>query len=192
MTIPIVGDWRLLALRGLAAVVFGVLALVWPVSALLALVWLFGAYVLVDGIFILAAVATGAPGTGQRRGLLFLEGLAGIIAGILTFVWPGITALVLLFLIAAWALITGILEIVTAVRLRREIRNEWLLALSGVLSIVFAVLLVILPGPGTLALVWLIGAYAVVFGILILALAWRIRKFQTQPEGTPQTRQVPT
>ena len=188
MTIPVVGDWRLVALRGLAAVVFGVLALIWPISALLALVWLFGAYVLVDGIFILAAVATGAPGTGERRGLLFLEGLVSIIAGVLTFVWPGITALVLLYLIAAWALITGVLEIMTAIRLRREIRNEWLLVLSGLLSIVLAILLVILPGPGALAFVWLIGAYAVVFGVFLLALAWRVRKAQGQPGGIPHVR----
>jgi uncharacterized membrane protein HdeD (DUF308 family) len=182
----IVGDWRLLAVRGLAAVVFGVLALLWPLSTLLALIWVFGAYVLVDGIFILAALATGAPGTGQRRGFLFLEGLVSIIAGILTFVWPGITALVLLLLIAAWALLTGVLEIATAIRLRREIRNEWLLVLSGVLSVVFAVLLVILPGPGALALVWLIGVYAVVFGVFILALAWRLRK--AQPGVMPHVR----
>lgn len=183
MTVLIVGNWRRLTLRGLAAVVFGVLALVWPTLTLEVLVLLFGAYVLVDGISILAAVFTGAQGTQQRRGVLLLEGIVSIIAGVLTFVWPGITALVLLYLIAAWALITGVLEIAAAIRLRREIHNEWLLGLSGVLSVLVGIVLVIMPDASALAITWLIGWYAVFFGVLILALAWRIRKVQTQLEG---------
>jgi uncharacterized membrane protein HdeD (DUF308 family) len=141
------------------------------------------AYVLVDGIFILAAIATGAQGTQQRREMLLLEGIASITAGVLTFVWPGITALALLYLIAAWALITGVLEVATAIRLRRAIRNEWLLGLSGVLSVLLAIVLVLMPGAGALAITWLIGWYAVLFGVLLLARAWRVRKVQVQLEG---------
>lgn len=166
--------WWVLALRGLIAIVFGILALIWPALTLLTLIYLFGAYVLVDGIF---AVITGirSYGENERWWAALLEGIAGIIIGILTFLWPEVTGLVLLYFIAAWAVVTGIFEIVAAIQMRRAITGEWLMILSGILSVVFGVALVIFPGPGALALTWLIGAYAIVFGILFIILAFRLR-----------------
>jgi uncharacterized membrane protein HdeD (DUF308 family) len=185
MLLTIVGNWKSLAIRGAAALLFGLLTLVWPGPTLWALVLLWGAYVLVDGISILAAVFTHAPGTADRRGWLIVEGVAGIAAGLVTFVWPDITALALLFVIAAWALVTGVMEIVAAVRLREVLDREWLLGLLGVLSILFAIGLVITPGAGALVITWFIGWYAAFSGILLLALAWRVRKLETALEGAP-------
>jgi uncharacterized membrane protein HdeD (DUF308 family) len=179
--------WWVVALRGVAAVIFGILALVWPAITLGALVLLFGAYALVDGVCALWTAATGGPAASGRRPWLVLEGVAGVAAGIVTFVWPDITALALLAVIAAWAFVTGVLEIVAAVRLRREIEGEWLMVLSGVLSVVFGILLIINPAAGALAVTWLIGAYAIVFGVVLLGLAmrlYRLRQHEQQPRGT--------
>ncbi len=182
--------WWAVALRGLAAVLFGIAAFVWPGITLAALVLLFGAYALVDGIFSLLHAF--GPETGFRWPFA-LGGLAGIAAGITTLVWPGITAIVLLYLIAAWAVVTGILEIVEAVRLRKVIENEWLLGLGGLASVLFGGILAFVPGAGALAMIWLIGAYAVVFGVLLIALGFRLRSLgqhmgelgrgPTQPAG---------
>ena len=172
-------NWWLLALRGLAAIMFGVLAFVWPGITLISLVWLFGAFALVNGILSLALAAK-APKGYPRFGSLILGGLLGILAGLLTFVMPGITALGLLILIAAWAMVTGILEIVAAIRLRKEITNEWLLGLAGILSLAFGVLLVLQPAAGALVLVWWIGAYALFFGILLCILAFKLRSLRDQ------------
>ena len=169
--------WWAVVLRGVVAVVFGLLAMVWPGITLLALVALFAAYALVDGAVTLAA-AFGPRRAGTSRGWLIVEGIAGVLAGILTFVWPDITALVLLWLIAAWAIVTGVLEVVAAVRLRKEITGEWLLALSGVLSVLFGILLVLWPATGALAVVLLIGAYAVVFGGVLIGLGLRLRRLR--------------
>jgi uncharacterized membrane protein HdeD (DUF308 family) len=167
-------NWWMLAIRGVLAILFGVLAYLVPGAAIYALVLLFGAYAFVDGIF---AVIAGIRSYGERDRwwALVIEGIAGIVIGVITFLYPGVTALVLLYFIAAWALITGVLEIAAAIRLRKEIHGEWLLALAGVASVLFGVLLLVLPGPGALALIWLIAAYAIVFGILLLILAFRLR-----------------
>ena len=167
-------NWWLLALRGAVGILVGIGAFVWPGATLAALVIVFGAYVFVDGIFAVVA------GIGMRRQLslwwlVLLEGVAGIILGVLTFRSPDTTALILLSFIAAWSIITGIFEIATAVRLRKMIPNEWLLILSGVVSIIFGALLIAQPGAGTIAIVWLLGAYALLFGILTLMLAFRLR-----------------
>jgi uncharacterized membrane protein HdeD (DUF308 family) len=172
-------NWWLLALRGLAAVLFGVLAFVWPGATLISLVWLFGAFALVNGILSFALAAK-APKGYPRFGSLILGGLLGILAGLLAFVMPAITALGLLILIAVWAMLTGILEIVAAIKLRKEINNEWLLILVGILSLVFGVLLLLQPGAGALVLIWWIGAYALVFGILLFVLAFRMRRFRKE------------
>ena len=167
-------NWWLLALRGVLGILFGIGAFVWPGATLAALVLVFGAYVFVDGIFAVIA------GIGMRRQLslwwlVVLEGLAGIILGVLTFRSPDTTALVLLSFIAVWSIVTGAFEIATAVRIRKLIENEWLMILSGVVSIIFGILLIAQPGAGALAIVWLIGAYALIFGILTLMLSFRLR-----------------
>jgi uncharacterized membrane protein HdeD (DUF308 family) len=168
-------NWWVLALRGLAAIVFGVLAFVLPGITLWALVILFGAYMLVDGIF---AIVTSVRVAGReaRWWLLLIEGVLGVLAGLVAAFLPGLTALALLYFVAAWAIVTGILEIVGAIRLRQEIEGEWALGLSGALSVLFGVLLIVIPAPaGLLSLVWLIGAYALAFGVLLLVLAFRVR-----------------
>ena len=134
-----------------------------------------GVYTLLDGVCTM--VSTVRSDKRERRWWLFLlQGLAGIIVGIMAFVWPGITALVLLlYIIAAWAIVTGIFEVVAAVQLRKEIEGEWLLGLSGIASVVFGALLVGFPGAGALAVLWIIGAYSILFGTLLLILAFRLR-----------------
>ena len=170
-------NWWLLALRGLVAVLFGVLAFVWPRATLITLVWLFGAFALVNGLLSLILAAK-APKGYPRIGSLILGGLLGILAGLLTFVMPGITALGLLMLIAAWAIVTGIMEVVAAIRLRKIIANEWLLILAGIASVAFGVILFLQPAAGALALIWWIGAWALIFGILLIVLAFRMRNWK--------------
>jgi uncharacterized membrane protein HdeD (DUF308 family) len=177
------GDWRVLAIRGVAAIVFGVLTLVWPGLTLWALVVLFGAYALVDGVFTFIHAFTNELSTTGQRALLLLEGVCGVAAGVIAFAWPEITALALLYLIAAWAIVTGVIEIASAVALRGVVRNGWWLGLGGLASIVFGVLLMITPGPGALVITWLIGWYAVVFGITLLMLAFRVRRAESVVHG---------
>lgn len=170
----LIRNWWVLALRGVLAIVFGVIAALWPRITILSMVWLWGAYALVDGAFALAA-AVRAAGREQPWMMLVLRGAVGLAAGIAAFVWSGITALAMIYLIAGWAIVSGIFEIAAAVRLRQVIEGEWLLGLSGVLTILLGVLLVIRPGAGLLAWAWMIGAYAVFFGIVMLILAFRLR-----------------
>jgi uncharacterized membrane protein HdeD (DUF308 family) len=179
MVIVLARNWWALALRGLFAVLFGIVAFVLPGITLGALVLLYGAYALVDGIFAIAAAVAGRD-EGLPWWAMLLEGVVGIAVGVMTFAWPGITALALLYLIAAWAFVTGALEIAAAIRLRKEIRGEWLLALSGVMSVLFGVILVVNPGAGALAVVWLIGAYAIAFGVVLLVLGFRLRSLARQ------------
>jgi uncharacterized membrane protein HdeD (DUF308 family) len=169
---------------GVAAILFGVLAFVWPGLTVLALVILFAAFAAVDGIFALVAAWRAAEGRRQWWPLA-LEGVAGIGVAVLTAVWPDATAFALLFLIAAWALATGVLEIWAAIRLRKVIQGEWLLALVGVASIVFAALIVIFPGEGAVGIVWAIGTYAVVFGVLLISLGLRLRSLKNRLEEAP-------
>jgi uncharacterized membrane protein HdeD (DUF308 family) len=177
-------DWWIIVLRGLVAVLFGIVAFIWPDLTLAALVLFFGAYVLVDGVLGLVIGLTRK--TERRRWwVLALEGLAGIALGILTFVSPQVTALVLLYVIAAWAIVTGVLEIAAAIRLRKEIDNEVLLGLSGLVSIALGVLLVLFPGAGAVSLIWMLGAYALVFGLILVALGLRLRS--RPPAPSPRT-----
>jgi uncharacterized membrane protein HdeD (DUF308 family) len=166
-------NWWAVALRGVVGIVIGLLAFFLPLSTLTALVWLFGVYAFLDGVFNLLSLWR-RPRARPWWALL-LEGIAGVAAGVISFVWPGITALALVYLIAAWALITGALEIVAAVRLRKEIEGEWLLALSGVFSLLLGGLLAMFPRPGAIGLVWFLGAYAIVFGVLLVGLSFKLR-----------------
>jgi uncharacterized membrane protein HdeD (DUF308 family) len=178
------GHWWALALRGVLAILFGLAALLRPGIALEALILLFGAYALVDGVFSIVGVFGGARG-GMPRWLLLLEGIAGIVAGIVAFFLPVLTAFALYFLIIAWALVTGVAEISTAIRLRREIEGEWAMILSGALSILFAVVLLVSGAIGIFTLVWVIGVYAVVFGVLLLIAAFRVRGEADRGGGRP-------
>jgi len=167
-------NWWLLLLRGIAAIIFGVLAFAWPGITLLTLIMFYGAYALVDGVLaILAAIMGGAP---APRWWLAVIGVLGIAAGILTFMMPGLTAMVLLFFIAAWAITTGVFQIIGAIRLRKEIDNEWLLILGGIISVLFGIGIMLAPGAGALALVWVIGTYAVIEGVLFVVVSFRLKK----------------
>ena len=171
--------WWVILLRGIVGVIFAVLAFGWPGATLLALVYVWGAYAIIDGAF--ALYLTYLAGRQQLRWWPYLlEGLVGIGAGIVAFVRPGMTELALLFLIAAWAIVTGVAEIIAAVDLRKQIENEWLLGLGGVFSIIFGVLVALQPNAGAVAIVWTIGVYALVFGVTLIALAFRVRSLGKQ------------
>ena len=178
-------NWGWIVVRGIAAVIFGVLALVLPGITLAALVLLWGAYALADGIIALIA-AFRIRDRGKPFWALVVVGILGVAAGILTFIWPGMTAIVLLAFIAAWSLVMGIFQIIAAVRLRKSIENEWLLGLSGLLSVIFGVLMLINPGAGALAVIWVIGAYAILFGVLLIALGVKLRSRTHHPSLASQ------
>ena len=168
-------NWWLLLLRGLVAIVFALLTWAQPGVSLAALVLVFGIYVLADGLLgVWSAIAKRRDN--RHWWVLLLWGLVGIVVGVMTFIMPGITGLVLLMYIAAWAVITGVLQIVAAIRLRKEIKGEWLLILSGLVSVAFGVLLFLQPGAGALAVAWIIAAYAFILGVLMVLLAFKVRK----------------
>jgi uncharacterized membrane protein HdeD (DUF308 family) len=169
-------NWGWIALRGVAGVIFGVLTFINPAISLASLVLVFGAYALADGVFTVVAAIMNRRGERHWVAMLF-GGIAGIAIGLLTFLMPGLTTLVLLYLIAAWAIVTGGAEIATAIRLRKVITGEWLLILAGVLSVAFGVVLIVYPGAGALTVVLWIGAYALVFGIMMIALSLRLRSW---------------
>jgi uncharacterized membrane protein HdeD (DUF308 family) len=164
-------NWWVLALLGLLTVLFGFAALVLPLGTLEAVGRLFGVYAILEGALV---VLIGMRGT-RYRGAFIAEGAFGILAGLVALAWPGVTALVLLYVIAIWAIFTGIAEMIAAVVLRREIEGEWVLFLVGVLSVVLGVAMAVLPGVGLLSLVWLIGLYALVVGGALIVLAFRVR-----------------
>src|SRR4029453_2639794 len=175
--------WWLLLLRGLAAILFGLLAFIWPGLTLVTLVLLYGAFALVDGVISLVAAFTGSAKPVPTWWLVVV-GLLGIAAGIVTFAWPGITAILLVLFIGAWALVHGIFEIIGAIQRRKEIDNEWMLIPRAPLSPVFGLLVPLPPGAGPLGLIWVIASYSIVFGILFIALALRLRK-HSHPTGAP-------
>ena len=171
-------NWWLLLLRGIAAIAFGVLAFFWPGLTLVTLTLLWGAYALMDGVIAIWAAFNASGGDAGPRWWLGLSGVVSILAGIVTFYYTGETALVLLMLIAVWAIIIGALQIWGAIALRKVLQHEWLLILNGVLSIAFGVILMAQPGAGALAFVWMIAWYAIFFGGLYIALALRLKQYQ--------------
>jgi uncharacterized membrane protein HdeD (DUF308 family) len=170
-------NWWVLVIRGICGIVFGVIAFAYPGLALATLVILFGAWVLVDGVFRIVG-ATAGRASDPDWGFHLIIGLLGVVVGFLTFSAPGITALILVIYIGAWALMIGAVEIALAIKLRRELKGEWLLVLMGLASIIFAVVILWNPGPGALALLWLIASYAIVLGILAIFFGFRLRSLR--------------
>lgn len=177
-------NWWLVLLRGILAILFGLLAFIWPGITWLTLIIMFGLYAIVDGVI---AVGTGLSRTKEssRWWMFLVEGLISIAAGFSALVWPGLATLVLVYIIASWAVFTGILEIVAAIRLRHEIDNEWMLALGGVVSIALGLLLFFQPAAGGLAIIWTIAAYAVIFGVLLVILSFRLRNWKEPDRREP-------
>jgi uncharacterized membrane protein HdeD (DUF308 family) len=168
-------NWWAVTLRGVVAIIFGLIAIVAPIPTLEVLVLFVGAYMLVDGVFAIIAAFRHRAGH-DRWWVLLLEGLLGVVAGIATFFLPLLTTLVLLYVIAFWAIVTGILEIAAAIRLRKDIQGEWMLALGGAVSVILGVLLLLFPTAGVLAVAWMIGWYAILFGLMLFILGLRLRK----------------
>lgn len=182
-------NWGAVVLRGVAAIIFGILAFIWPGITLLALTFLFGAYAFVDGTFALYSALF--KRIEPQRGWIVLEGLIGVIVGVLTLLVPGLTAFTLVLVIGFWAIATGIFEIMAAMELQRQIRNEWLLIISGVLSVIFGVLVLSSPGAGALGIIWIIATYALIFGILLVGLGLRLRDWAASSPGQTPLREGP-
>ena len=178
-------EWWVFLVRGIAAIAFGILALVWPGPTLMALVIMFGAYVLVDGATMLLALIRGDALARRHGWAVGIVGALGMVAGIVTFAWPDATALTLLYVVALWAIATGVFQMIAAIALRREIDGEFWMGLGGLLSVVFGAYLILFPGAGLLSLVWLVGFWAVVFGISSLGLAFRLRGIDREVKASP-------
>lgn len=174
-------SWWLQLIRGVAAVIFGILALIWPMITLLVLVTFFGVYAIISGV---SEVVAGFQDRTRSRAWLIISGILGILAGIIALLWPGITSLALLFVIAVWAILAGISEIVHGVQLRKVITNELMYIIGGALSVIFGLALLSWPAAGMLSLVWLIGIFAVLYGIAMIALSIRMKNFTTMA-GVP-------
>jgi uncharacterized membrane protein HdeD (DUF308 family) len=180
-------NWWAVVIRGIIAILFALLTFLWPGITLALVVALFGAYAFIDGVFALISAWRAAHGH-TRWGAFLFEGIVGILAGIGALLAPGVTLAVLIFIIAGWAIITGVLEIMAGVRLRRHIAGEILLIVAGILSMLFGVLIFWAPGFGALAIVTWIGIYALMFGILMLIVGFRMRRLQPiGPLATPGT-----
>lgn len=164
-----------LILRGIVGIIAGIVAFLWPGITIAVLVIIFGFYAIIDGITNLVLGLTRSSPRDRPRWAVIVQGLVGIAAGVLTFLWPQITALVLVLFIGAWALVTGVLEIIAAVRLRRVVTGEWLLLLSGVLSVAFGILVFLFPGAGAIGIAWVLGTYAAASGIVLVILGIRLR-----------------
>jgi uncharacterized membrane protein HdeD (DUF308 family) len=179
MVTTLVRYWWAFMLRGISAILFGIAAFLWPALTLAVLVMLFGAYAFVDGVFLIVS-AVGGWDEVENHWLMLLEGIVGILIGVMTLFVPGLTALGLLFYIAAWSLATGVLEIAAAIRLRTELDNEIWLLLSGTVSVVFAIILLLFPAAGALGMIWAIASYSIVFGIMLIGLSAKL--YRLRPE----------
>ncbi len=171
---PLARHWWVFLVRGLVAIAFGLVGLFYPAATLLTFILFYGVFALVDGVFAVVSAVRGKEGMGPRWWLA-LVGVLGIVAGLVTYAWPGLTALALLTVIGVWALLYGVSEIVGAIRLRKEIDNEWLLLIHGALAVLFGLMVLVRPGAGALALIWLIASFALASGVLLIALAFRLK-----------------
>jgi uncharacterized membrane protein HdeD (DUF308 family) len=168
--------WGWVVFRGVVAILFGLIAFARPGAMAFSMVLLFGCFAFIAGIStVIAAARSGRAG--QSWGALLVEGLLGIAIGALAVLWPASTALAFVWLIGAWALLTGVLEIVSAIRLRKLIEHEWALGIAGALSVAFGLLMFYRPIAGGVAVMWWLGAYAVLFGVLMIVLGFRLRSF---------------
>jgi uncharacterized membrane protein HdeD (DUF308 family) len=183
----LVSNWDMFLVRGILAILFGIATLLMPGITLIVLVVLFGGYALVDGI-ILSIVSIKERKNDPDWWLALLTGLVSIAAGVVTFVYPGITAVTLYYVIATWAIVTGIFEVIYAIQFRKEIEGEWLLVLSGILSVVFGVVLVAQPVAGALAVLWIIGIYAIAYGVLLVVLAFRLHSLEAKIDAKLEQR----
>jgi uncharacterized membrane protein HdeD (DUF308 family) len=175
-------SWGWVVARGIACILLGVLALAWPGVTWMTLVALFAVFALAEGLAnIVSAVRGGAAGR-PRWWVLLLEGLLSVAAAIVAVMWPRATTLAFVWLLGVWGIVTGVLEIVAAVRLRAIIGREWALGMAGALSIAFGVVLLFRPAAGTLALIWWFGSYALVFGALLVGVGFRLRRFAHHAE----------
>jgi uncharacterized membrane protein HdeD (DUF308 family) len=179
ITDTLIDNWWAIALRGLCAIAFGIVTFIWPGLSLAALVLLYGVFALFEGGFAVASAWTSQLEPTSRRWPMLARGLLGLGAGAVTLFWPEITAVALLYVIAAWALVGGVLEVVAAVRLRHVIEGEWALALSGVLSFALGLALLLFPAAGALALVLWVGAGAIAIGLALCLLAFRLRAWRS-------------
>jgi uncharacterized membrane protein HdeD (DUF308 family) len=169
-----------LLIRGIVGVAIGALAILWPGITLAVLVGIFGFYAILDGITnLMLGLSRREPHTGSWAQAV--QGVVGVCAGVLALLWPGVTALVLVLFIGAWAIVTGVLEIIAAVRLRRVISGEWLLALSGCMSVLFGILVFAFPGAGAVSIAWILGVYTVAAGMVLIMLGLRLRTFVAAP-----------
>ncbi len=169
--------WHLVVLRGVVAVVFGIVAIVWPEITVLSLALLWGVYMLLDGV---ASIVMGM-GSGTDRMYMIVLGALGIASGVIALVWPQITVIVLLVVIAVWAIVAGVMQISAAVRLRKVIRNEWFLAISGVVTLVLGLLLIVQPAEGAIALLVAIATFAIAWGVVLIVLGFRLRQLRSRP-----------
>jgi uncharacterized membrane protein HdeD (DUF308 family) len=185
-------DWWVYAIRGIAAILFGIMALIWPAPTLAVLVLLFGAYAFVDGAAMLVALARGDVLARSHRWATGVMGVLGIAVAIVTLIWPGMTALTLLYLVAFWAIAMGVLQIVAAIEFRREINGEFFVVLGGILSMVFGGFLVAFPGAGLLSLVWLVGFWAELFGFSSLGVAYRLHGVDRDLNKQSRVHQLPS
>jgi uncharacterized membrane protein HdeD (DUF308 family) len=182
-------NWWAIALRGLVAMLFGIAIFIWPGVTLSVLAPLFGAYAVINGIF--AMIEASRRDVSQERWLpLLFEGAISIVVGVMTFAWAGLTAMALLFLIAFWAIMTGVFEIITAMRLRHEIRGEWMMILIAILSMAFGLLLLAFPAPGMFSVILLIRAFIFAIGALMIALAFKLRSLRRPGGERPQVRRA--
>ncbi len=172
--------WWMLALRGVLSIILGLVALLAPGIALFAFITVFAVYAVLDGI-VAVFVALRERGALRRWGLVLAEGILSILAGIFAFVYPGETAIILLYIVAAWAIITGIMEIAAVFMIRGSMAQEWSLAIAGILSVLFGIILFIRPGIGLLSILWLVGIYAIVFGVLFIVRAFQLRSHRASP-----------
>jgi uncharacterized membrane protein HdeD (DUF308 family) len=174
-------SWWTFMVRGALAILFGLFCLLFPPAAIVGLATLFGIWLIIDGV---TALGVGwASRKQQNWWLLVLEGILGLVAGFLSIVWPQITALVLVFFVGWWAIVTGALEVWGAIRLREQITGEFWMALAGVISILFGVYVILFPGAGILSVLWLIAVFSIAFGVSLIALGWRLRGINERHQG---------